>query len=234
MENLNNLITNILRMFLKLESYISGALSEEKEIRKNGKNKSNQDNEIHILIIYVTQKLLEIVMYEGKKPEQIIEEIKKDLKYVYQDSETKRVALNILAVAKRNIDSLFSPEYVITEKMFRIICWYVFKQRIETGDSFEEILEKAKVNITKARISEEEQEIVIKYIGLACGKVERILDAKTENERELLRKEMNFLVKFIAIQKDQSLMKTKDELVNKIVESNLEIRKISILREALS
>lgn len=234
MENLNNLITYILRMFLKLESYISGALIEEKEIRKNGKNKSNQDNEIHILIIYVTQKILEIVMSEGKKTEKIIEEIKKDLKYVYQDSETKRVALNILAVAKRNIDSLFSPEYVITEKMFRIICWYVFKQRIETGDSFEKILEKAKVNITKARISEEEQEIVIKYIGLACGKVERILDAKTENERELLRKEMNFLVKFIAIQKDQSLMKTKDELVNKIVESNLEIRKISILREALA
>lgn len=234
MENPNNLITYILRMFLKLESYISGALIEEKEIRKNGKNKSNQDNEIHILIIYVTQKILEIVMSEGKKTEKIIEEIKKDLKYVYQDSETKRVALNILAVAKRNIDSLFSPEYVITEKMFRIICWYVFKQRIETGDSFEEILEKAKVNITKARISEEEQEIVIKYIGLACGKLERILDAKTENERELLRKEMNFLVKFIAIQKNQSLMKTKDELVNKIVESNLEIRKISILREALS
>lgn len=225
---------DILRMFLKLESYIDSALIEEKEIRKNGKNKSNQDNEIHILIIYVTQKLLEIVMFEGKKPEQIIEEIKKNLKYVYQDSETKRVALNILAVAKRNIDSLFSPEYVISEKMFRIICWYVFKQKIETKDSFEKILEKAKVNITKARISEEEQEIVIKYIGLACGKVERILEAKTESEREILRKEMNFLVKFIAIQKDQSLMKTKDELVNKIVESNLEIRKISILREALS
>lgn len=223
MDNINDAKTKMYRMSLRLLSYLKRELI-----------KSDQDNEIDILITYFIQKLLEIYLSEGKKPERTIEEIRKDLKYLYQEPNTNRIFLNILTVVQRNIDSLFSPEYVITEKMFRIICWYVFKQKIETKDSFEKILEKAKLNITKARISEEEQEIVIKYIGLACGKVERILDAKTENERELLRKEMNFLVKLIAIEKDQSLMKTKDELVNKIVESNLEIRKISILREALA
>lgn len=227
-------IVEILRMFLRLLSYLKRDLIEEGKRSKNRWHKeSGQDNEIDILITYITQKVLEIYLSEGKKPEKTIEEIRKDLKYLYQESNTNRIFLNILTVVQRNIDSLFSPEYVITEKMFRIICWYVFKQRIETKDSFEKILEKAKVNILNSRISEEEQEIVIKYIGLACGKVDRFLEAKTESERKILRKEMNFLVKFIAIQKDQSLMKTKDELVNKIVERNLEIKKISILREAL-